>query len=134
MVRKFLLWKTNKELDAEHFPAYVVHYTDFSPNRKDPLAREVRVSSSLEQIGKLWDGLKEANIKKGWNLYSSSETSAEPQAAESKEAAVAVEAKPAPAEEDSTAAPKATKKEAAKKMAPSERTPKKKTPRKKKSG
>jgi hypothetical protein len=129
MVRKFLLWKTNKELDAEHFPAYVLHYTDFSPNRKDPLARDIRVSSSLEQIQKLWDGLKEENIKKGWNVHSSSETAVEPKAE-----AAQVAAKPTPAaDDDSAASAKATKKKPAKKMAPSERTTKK-TPRKKKSG
>ncbi len=67
MVRKFLLWKTNKENESEDFPAYVIHYTDFSPNRKVPLQREVRVSSSEDQINSMWDKLKEANIKKGWN-------------------------------------------------------------------
>ena len=34
MVRKFVLWKTNKELQSEDYPAFVVHFTDFSPNRK----------------------------------------------------------------------------------------------------
>ncbi len=42
MVRKFVIWKTNKETHSDEFPAYVVHYTDFSPNRQSPLAREVR--------------------------------------------------------------------------------------------
>jgi hypothetical protein len=130
MVRKFVLWQTNKELDAEHYPAYVVHYTDFSPNRKDALSREVRVSSSLEQIHKLWDGLKEENVKKGWNLFSSSETPAEPRTG-----TAAAEAQPPSAiEEPSSAEPAATKTTAKKKMAPSERAPKKSTPRKKKSG
>ena len=69
MVRKFVLIKTNKELASDEFPAYVVHYTDFSPNRKEPLSREVLVSSSKEQIDELYNGLKEANIKKGWNEY-----------------------------------------------------------------
>ena len=66
MVRKFVLWKTNKEQESEDFPAYVLHYTDFSPNRKTPLARDIRVSSSREQMDSLWDGLMTANIKKGW--------------------------------------------------------------------
>jgi hypothetical protein len=70
MVRKFVMWKTNKETQSDDFPAYVVHYTDFSPNRKAPLARDVRVSSSLEQIQTMWDSLKESNIKKGWDLHS----------------------------------------------------------------
>ncbi len=66
MIRKFLLWKTNKETASDEFPAYVAHYTDFSPNRKDALAREIRVSSSSEQIETLFEGFKEANIKAGW--------------------------------------------------------------------
>ena len=71
MVRKFVMWKSNKESTSDEYPAYVLHYTDFSPNRKDALQREVRVSSSLGQIEVLWDELKSSNIKKGWELYSS---------------------------------------------------------------
>jgi hypothetical protein len=71
MVRKFLMWKTNKEGDSEDFPAYVVHFTDFSPNRKEPLAREIRVSNSREQIETLWLGLKDANVKQGWSAHGS---------------------------------------------------------------
>lgn len=67
MVRKFLLWKTNKETESDEFAAYVMHYTDYSPNRKEPLQREVRISNSLEQIESLYDQMIEANIKKGWN-------------------------------------------------------------------
>ncbi|MGI9517949.1 MAG: hypothetical protein ACR2NP_12930 [Pirellulaceae bacterium] len=66
MVRKFLMWKTNKENESDEFPAYVLHYTDFSPNRKVPLAREVRVSNSLEQIEAFWISFKEEYIKQGW--------------------------------------------------------------------
>ena len=50
MVRKFVRWKTNKENESADYPAYVVHYTDFSPGRKTPLTREVRVSNSEVQI------------------------------------------------------------------------------------
>ena len=70
MVRKFVLWKTNKESSSEDYPAYVIHYTDFSPNRKAPLDREVVVSSSLEQMHELFEKLKEENIKKGWEEHS----------------------------------------------------------------
>jgi hypothetical protein len=70
MVRKLVLWKTNKDQATEDYPAYVVHLTDFSPNRKDPLYREMRVSSSLEQIQQLCDQLKAENITKGWNAHS----------------------------------------------------------------
>ena len=68
-IRKFLMWKTNKEDKNSDFPAYVIHYTDFSPSRKKPLDREVRVSNSREQIDLLWDQLIQANIKKGWKLH-----------------------------------------------------------------
>ena len=68
-IRKFLMWKTNKETDDNEYPAYVIHYTDFSPTRKAPLAREVRVSNSKEQIEQLWEEMKKANIKKGWEAY-----------------------------------------------------------------
>lgn len=76
MVRKFLMWKTNKENEGEDFLAYVIHFTDFSPNRKVPLARDVRVSNSLEQIESLWDGLVESNVKKGWALHTDSQSDA----------------------------------------------------------
>ena len=67
MVRKLTMWKTNKEeLTRGEFPAYVVHLTDFSPNRKDPLKREIRVSDSKDQIFALFDSLAEKVFVKGW--------------------------------------------------------------------
>ena len=67
LVRKFVLLKTNKEQSGDEFPAYVVHYTDFSPNRKEALTREVMVSNSRTQIDELYEALKTENIKKGWS-------------------------------------------------------------------
>jgi len=69
MVRKFVMWKTNKQEEGNEFPAYVIHYTDYSPGRKVPLDREVRISDSEEQIHELWEELKTSNIKKGWSEY-----------------------------------------------------------------
>jgi ATP-dependent DNA ligase len=66
MVRKLVMWQTNKDREAEDFPAFVIHFTDFSPNRKTPLEREVRVSNSREQIDDLWNELLAENISKGW--------------------------------------------------------------------
>lgn len=66
MVRKLVMWQTNKESDAEHYPAFVIHYTDFSPNRKTPLEREIRVSSSRQQIDDLWNELAAEAFTKGW--------------------------------------------------------------------
>jgi hypothetical protein len=69
MVRKFLMWKTNKESEGNEYPAFVIHFTDYSPKRKVPLDREVRISNSETQIQELWDELQAANIKKGWKPY-----------------------------------------------------------------
>ena len=66
MVRKLVMWKTNKEAQSAEHPAYVLHYTDFSPNRKAPLGREIRVSNSREQMDELWDQLASDAFKKGW--------------------------------------------------------------------
>ena len=69
MVRKFVMWETNKQADGEDFPAFVIHFTDFSPGRKTPLEREIRVSNSREQIESLWTELTAENISKGWDAY-----------------------------------------------------------------
>jgi hypothetical protein len=65
MVRKVLLWKTNKE-EAGDYPGYVAYVTDFSPNRKTPLERDIRVSNSREQIEQLVAAMKAEYIVKGW--------------------------------------------------------------------
>ncbi len=67
MVRKLILWKTNKEGEGSPFPAYVTHFTDFSPNRKTSLEREIRISNSRDQIERLYAVLRDENIVKGWN-------------------------------------------------------------------
>jgi hypothetical protein len=68
MVRKLVMWQTNKEKETEDYPAFVVHFTDYSPNRKTPLERDIRVSSSQQQIDELWKELVDENIAKGWTL------------------------------------------------------------------
>jgi hypothetical protein len=65
MVRKFMTWKTNKESSGE-FPAYVYHYTDFSPSRKDMLKKEIKVSNSKKQIEEIFAAEVLENVKKGW--------------------------------------------------------------------
>jgi hypothetical protein len=66
MVRKLLLWKTNKETEGMKYPAYVAYFTDFSPNRATPMDRDVRVSNSREQIEALLAEMKSEYIVKGW--------------------------------------------------------------------
>lgn len=69
MVRKFVIAKTNKEATG-YFPAYVFHFTDFSANRAAPLKRDVKISSSEDQIKEIFEAAITKNIKKGWNLVS----------------------------------------------------------------
>lgn len=67
MVRKLLMWKTNKEEESRDYPAYVLHLTDFSPNRKDPLKHEVRISSSEDQITEYFKEWQKKYFVGGWN-------------------------------------------------------------------
>src|SRR5260221_8166240 len=61
MVRKLLLWKTNKE-DTPDFPAYVIYLTDFSPNRKTPLERDIKVASTEKTARNLFKQMAEKNF------------------------------------------------------------------------
>ncbi len=67
-VQKFVVWKSNKDGIDNRFPTYVLHYTNFSHTRRDTLKREVKVSSSSDQILQMKDGLIKKKIKKGWAL------------------------------------------------------------------
>ncbi|MEL6105608.1 MAG: hypothetical protein AAFU85_06215 [Planctomycetota bacterium] len=121
MVRKFVLLKTNKEeADADEYPGYVLHYTDFSPNRATPLSRDVAVSNSREQLDEMFEQWKADNIKKGWSPsgpVDGASSSAVTEAAEpqTKKATKKKAAKKKPAEASTETSKKATKKKAAKK-------------------
>lgn len=67
MVRKLMMWKTNKEEHSKDYPAYVLHLTDYSPNRKDPLKHEIRVSSSEEQLKQYWKEWEKKYFVSGWS-------------------------------------------------------------------
>ena len=64
MVKKFVLIETKKE-DFD-YPAYVLHVTDFSTGRKDPLKKDVLVSNCKKQIYELYDEAHNKGIKAGW--------------------------------------------------------------------
>ncbi len=66
MVRKVVLWKTNKDEVSRDFPAYVVHVTNFSGNRKTPLEFDLKVTKTLEQAQSLFDELKKELFVSGW--------------------------------------------------------------------
>ena len=65
-IQKLIIWKTNKENEGQGFPAFVIHWTDYSPNRKDPLKREVRISPEKKNAFQIAEKMIEENIKKGW--------------------------------------------------------------------
>ena len=65
-VRKLLVWKTNKEDVDGDYPAFVVHWTDYSPGRSKPLKRTVRLAANEAEATQIADDLIESNIKKGW--------------------------------------------------------------------
>ena len=67
MVRKLLLWKTNKETVSRDFPAYVLHLTDYSPNRETPLNHDIRVSRSEQQIRDFYSQWRQNYFVGGWH-------------------------------------------------------------------
>ncbi len=69
MVRKLLLWKTNKT-DRSDFPGFVVYLTDFSPNRANPLEREIRISNNERKAKQMFDELARKNFITGWEKAS----------------------------------------------------------------
>ena len=72
MVRKLIMWKTNKDQVSDDYPAYVLHLTNYSPNKKTPLEREVRVSNSKEQIEQFWADWEKKYFVKGWAVQEAS--------------------------------------------------------------
>lgn len=65
-VRKLVVWKTNKDGVDPSYPAFVVHWTDYSAGRKSPLTREVRPAPTLGGAEALAEAMVAENIKKGW--------------------------------------------------------------------
>jgi hypothetical protein len=65
MVRKLLLWKTNKE-ERGDFPGYVVYLTDYSPNRQTPLERDIRISNSEKRAREMFKEMAAKNFVGGW--------------------------------------------------------------------
>ncbi|WP_010256803.1 ATP-dependent DNA ligase [Treponema primitia] len=74
MVQKYVVWCTNKgetprninSVGNKDYPSFVFSYTNFSAGRAEPLAIEVRVSESKEQIMDLCRRCIEKEVKTGW--------------------------------------------------------------------
>ena len=65
-VRKLVLWQTNKQKADPDYPAFVLHWTDYSPGRKNPLTRQVRLAPDKEIAQDLFESILLKNIKAGW--------------------------------------------------------------------
>jgi len=65
-VRKLVLFKTNKEKLDPDYPAFVLHWTDYSPGRKNPLTRQVRLAPNRKIADDEFETILSQNIKKGW--------------------------------------------------------------------
>lgn len=65
MIQKYIILKTNKT-ETGDFPAYVLHYTNYSSNQQEPLQREIRISDDRQQIMELYKTYLDENLKKGW--------------------------------------------------------------------
>ncbi|MEM9460433.1 MAG: hypothetical protein AAGF11_40065 [Myxococcota bacterium] len=65
-VRKLVVWQTNKHEVDPLYPNFVVHFTDYSPGRKEPLKRTVRLAPSQDVAMQIGDAMIAKEIKKGW--------------------------------------------------------------------
>jgi len=65
-VRKLLMWATHKHEHDPLYPEFVVHFTDYSPGRKDPLKRIVRLAPDRDIASQIADAMIDKEIKKGW--------------------------------------------------------------------
>ena len=65
-VRKYVAFKTNKSDEDPNYAPFVAFFTDFSPNRKDPLKTDLRVASDKDGIEAVVAEWVEGNIKRGW--------------------------------------------------------------------
>ncbi len=67
-IRKFMLWKTNKEQTGV-FPPYVFYYLDYSEGRKDPIKRDLNPFDDEKKALNFFNLAIEENIKKGWEEH-----------------------------------------------------------------
>ena len=67
-IRKFMLWKTNKEKTGV-FPPYVFYYLDYSEGRKDPIKRDINPFDDEKKALDFFNLAIEENVKKGWEEH-----------------------------------------------------------------
>ena len=67
-IRKFMLWKTNKEQTGV-FPPYVFYYLDYSEGRKDPIKRDLNPFDDEKKALNFFNLAIEENVKKSWEEH-----------------------------------------------------------------
>jgi len=65
-VRKLIIWRTNKAAIDSRYPAYVAMFTDYSPDRMEPLQTDLKTASTLEKIISIVEEWLDANTGRGW--------------------------------------------------------------------
>ncbi|MHB9124573.1 MAG: AAA family ATPase [Armatimonadota bacterium] len=70
-VRKLLAWKTNKDAADPRYPAYAAMFTDYSPNRLEPLRTAVKTASTLERLMETVRAWLDEHTGRGWECVSS---------------------------------------------------------------
>lgn len=68
MVRKILMWKTNKEHTNE-YPAFITFYSDFSSQRKNALTTKMKPANDIKTAERSFEEFLEQLVKKGWEQY-----------------------------------------------------------------
>ena len=74
-VRKLVAWRTNRLSDPA-WSTFVVHFTDYAPDRAEPFKTDVRVASAEAAIHAMADDWLAANIRRGWEAASVERTPA----------------------------------------------------------
>ncbi len=64
-VRKLLIWRTGRDGHGD-WPAWIIHFTDYSPDRKTPLERTFRTARTQMEAEAVAERLVADNVKKGW--------------------------------------------------------------------
>ena len=116
-VRKLLVWRTGKEAQWPGWPAWVVHFTDYSPDRKTPLERAFRTALTEDDAMAAAAEMVTENIKKCWEPAAASHSPQQPRLEKTSQTAVDTGELSEPRTERADAKPSKAKKAPTKKVA-----------------
>ncbi len=72
-VRKLVCWRTHKSDTDPAYPNFVIFFTDYAPDRKQPLKTDLRVAARETTLHTFADDWLAENIKRGWEQISRDE-------------------------------------------------------------